>query len=75
MSADPMAEKYYPLSPYGYCAGNPISVIDPLGLDKYRNDKETGEFILMESTNDPTDQVLCYHINKDSGEYKKEYTK
>ena len=32
MSVDPMAEKYYPMSPYGYCAGNPINIIDPQGL-------------------------------------------
>ena len=31
MSVDPMAEKYYPLSPYGYCAGNPVNVVDPNG--------------------------------------------
>ena len=23
LSADPMAEKYYGISPYAYCAGNP----------------------------------------------------
>ncbi len=28
---DLMAEKYYPLSPYLYCAGNPINNIDPKG--------------------------------------------
>ena len=33
MSVDPMAEKYYPMSPYGYCAGNPIIMCDPNGTD------------------------------------------
>ena len=33
LSQDPMAEKYYPISPYAYCAGNPISLIDEDGLD------------------------------------------
>ena len=32
---DPLAEKYYHLSPYAYCAGNPVNVIDPLGLTHY----------------------------------------
>ena len=30
---DPLAEKYYALSPYTYCAGNPIMLIDPTGKD------------------------------------------
>ena len=30
---DPLAEKYYSLSPYAYCAGNPMSFVDPDGRD------------------------------------------
>ena len=29
---DPMAEKYYSISPYAYCADNPIILIDPTGM-------------------------------------------
>lgn len=29
---DPMAEKYYPMSPYAYCNNNPILLIDPNGM-------------------------------------------
>ncbi|GHV36608.1 hypothetical protein FACS1894178_8000 [Bacteroidia bacterium] len=32
---DPMAEKYYPISPYAYCANNPVKYIDPNGMDVY----------------------------------------
>jgi len=32
-SLDPLAEKYYHISPYAYCAGNPVNVIDPTGMD------------------------------------------
>ena len=28
---DPMAEKYYSISPYAYCAGNPVRYSDPTG--------------------------------------------
>ena len=31
LSQDPMAEKYPSLSPYSYCAGDPIGLIDPDG--------------------------------------------
>jgi len=30
---DPMSEKYYGWSSYGYCAGNPLKYIDPTGTD------------------------------------------
>ena len=30
-SLDPLAEKYYHISPYAYCAGNPVNVVDPQG--------------------------------------------
>lgn len=28
---DPLAEKYYSISPYAYCAGNPVNIVDPIG--------------------------------------------
>ena len=30
---DPMAAKYVSMSPYSYCAGNPVSFVDPNGQD------------------------------------------
>jgi hypothetical protein len=49
-TVDPLAEKYYSISPYAYCANNPINRIDPDGMDHYysqdgvylgQDDKET----------------------------------
>ena len=38
-SMDPLCEKYYHISPYAYCAGNPVNAVDPDGknpiFDKY----------------------------------------
>lgn len=31
-AADPMAEKYYEISPYNYCNNNPVKYIDPTGM-------------------------------------------
>ena len=31
-SIDPLTEKFYSISPYAYCAGNPVNLVDPLGL-------------------------------------------
>ena len=30
---DPLAEKYFSISPYAYCAGNPVNIVDPEGGD------------------------------------------
>ena len=34
-SIDPLAEKYYGISPYAYCAGDPVNCVDPTGKDIY----------------------------------------
>lgn len=33
LSVDPMADKYPSISPYAYCAWNPIKLVDPDGMD------------------------------------------
>lgn len=33
LSVDPMAEKYPNISPYAYCAWNPVKLVDPDGMD------------------------------------------
>ena len=40
---DPLCEKYYGVSPYAYCHGDPINKIDPDGLDDYYT--QNGVFI------------------------------
>ena len=33
LTPDPLGEKYYDISPYAYCAGDPVNAIDDGGLD------------------------------------------
>ena len=62
MSVDPMAEKYYPMSPYGYCAGNPIYDKDGNFLGSDDDKGLRGESIIME-TNTFTDPLSRrFHI-------------
>ena len=42
LTMDPLCEKYYSISPYAYCAGNPIKLIDPNGQDWYEYTDEDG---------------------------------
>ena len=34
LSVDPLADKYIDNSPYVYCSGNPIMLVDPSGMDE-----------------------------------------
>ena len=40
LSVDPMADKYPSISPYAYCAWNPIKLVDPDGKDVWEVDKK-----------------------------------
>ena len=55
---DPLAGKYLPVSPYGYCAGDPVNLVDSLGTYIEilgRIDKNT---MLVEQINKVTAQAL-----------------
>ena len=56
MTMDPLCEKYYSVSPYAYCANNPVMLVDPEGKDVYTI-SETG-IIMRESENDKVDLLV-----------------
>ncbi|MBP5541081.1 MAG: hypothetical protein J6X88_05460 [Bacteroidales bacterium] len=39
LSVDPLADKYPSISPYSYCAWNPVKLVDPDGRDVWEVDK------------------------------------
>ncbi|MDR0970905.1 MAG: RHS repeat-associated core domain-containing protein [Bacteroidales bacterium] len=45
LSVDPLSDKYPNLSPYAYCANNPVNLVDPDGMqiDEWQLDEETGK--------------------------------
>ena len=45
---DPHAENYYNLSPYCYCGGNPVNVIDPTGCDTLNISFNQGKWIFSD---------------------------
>lgn len=56
MTMDPLCEKFYDTSPYAYCAGNPVNLVDPDGRDWYHYFDENGDEQMMWifGCNDPT---------------------
>ena len=59
-ASDPMSEKYYGISPYVYCLGNPISIIDPNGMDIWTMDEKGNVVWVKES-----DDHRLYYMNND----------
>ena len=70
-SADPKAPDYSELSPYAYCAGNPLRYVDPTGTDVWEINHR-GE--IVQRTEDKT-QDAFYLVSKDSqGNVNREYS-
>jgi RHS repeat-associated protein len=62
-TVDPMAEKYYSISPYAYCGGNPVNAVDPDGMSMYShndvyNVDTSSKRVYVTKTDDPYDIVL-----------------
>ena len=65
---DPMAEKYYGVNAYSYCAGDPVMMVDPDGKDtwevngsgkivKRERDKKTDTFFLVNEEGTLTESI------------------
>ena len=57
-SLDPLAWKYPAITPYSYCAGNPVNLVDPEGKDIYSFDKRSGTFTIVENNDNEFDSIV-----------------
>ena len=62
LSVDPMADKYPSISPYAYCAWNPVKLVDPDGRD--------GEAIVDKNKN-TIDITMRFYYNKNDEKLQK----
>ena len=58
LSVDPMADKYPSISPYAYCAWNPVKLVDPDGKDTINIDLDKGTINLIKADGDHS--ILYY---------------
>ena len=59
-SRDPMFEKYFWMSPYAYCANNPVKYVDPSGEEMWHPD---GEGNLIADEGDDYNTLKTYLVN------------
>ena len=64
LSVDPMAAKYPSLSPYVYCADNPVRCVDPNGEEIYEFD-ENGKYLRTSGDKGSSDQIAIIKENGD----------
>jgi len=62
-SPDPLAEKYYSVSPYVYCSNNPVNKIDPNGMDDTYYDESGNELNKRIDENSHLNFVIKTSIN------------
>ena len=58
LSVDPMSDKYPSLSPYVYCADNPVKLVDPNGEETLETDYRNYKGELLYRTNDGLNETI-----------------
>ncbi len=66
---DPLSEKYYNLSPYTYCAGNPVRYVDPTGRSTWVYENEDGTYTVFGGDINDDDYNVYVYSKDNNGEY------
>ena len=86
LSQDPLGEEYYWMSPYAYCAGNPVDFVDPEGMDIWEinstgyvvnriEDKEQDSFYIVDKNSDGEWERTEESISFEYGTFKNDSEK
>ena len=67
---DPMGEKYYSISPYAYCAGNPVNLVDPEGTSWYYSINNGTDLGQIDDGDDNIYMLTEDQIKKANGDYE-----
>ncbi|MDL2262579.1 hypothetical protein LJC11_03635 [Bacteroidales bacterium OttesenSCG-928-I21] len=72
LSVDPHCDRYWWITPYAYCANNPVMLVDPDGrnYDDYEVNYKTGEITFLKKTEESTHRLVAQNKNGEI-EYKK----
>ncbi|MDR4932139.1 hypothetical protein [Segatella bryantii] len=68
-SIDPHAEKYYSISPYSYCGGNPINAIDPDGRSTWVINAGNGTYQVIGGNLEDKDRNVYVYSQDKNGKY------
>ena len=77
LSVDPMADKYPSISPYAYCAWNPVKLVDPEGcmIDEWRIDLNTGEVTKVGNKGGKTTDYYSFGTTNTQGDWLPDATR
>ncbi len=66
---DPMSEKYYSISPYAYCAGNPVNMVDKDGKSTKVKRNEDGTYEVIGGDLSDGDLNIYVYQEDDEGNF------